>query len=326
MNDEIQNPVFTYTINSDDLKALGHRLVVVYAILQALSSKYGYCFISDEKLAEQAGMGVKGIVKILKNLQDVGYIYRNTYSKNFGSKRHIITKSNAVNYWNRVLQKPSIPPQVRKEFIAFFMPTSAPNKLKKSLVMPQTEHSSWVPQMEHSLLRENLEVKTTTTKILISQPQKSEPKSVKSKLEEAGIFGKKLDMGLRYYNDHPDLFSKKSSPVGYLINGIKAGWILAHYQDEIIAKESSDKLLKSFAVGKKTCEEFFKEFKSSRAFKLSLGTHCMNISLGKGAFTIAFAEPDMTKLLTKLRGKHDIYYSRKTDSVEKSGKEGKHVF
>lgn len=325
MNEEIQNPVYTYTFNSDDLKALGHRLVVVYAVLQSLSSKYGYCFISDEKLAEQSGMGVKGVVKILKDLQDKGYIYRNTYSKNFGSKRHIITKSNATNYWNRVLQKPSIPDQARKDFIAFFMPQKEHQKLKKSLLIPQTEHSLWVPRLEHSLLRDNYNNKTTTTKILLSKPEKSAPKSVRSKLVEAGIFGEKLEMGLKYYDDHPNLFSKKSSPVGYLINGIKAGWILAHYEEEILAKEREDEKQKIFEEGKRECKKVFKELKNSKAFRLSFGSHCLTVSSSKGAFSIAFTDPNLAKCLTNLRRKHDNHNSGQADALAKSGEERKHV-
>ena len=116
---EASSPDFQYVFRQSWIQELGFKGAVLFSIIEGLSSKKGYFYGSNELLAAKCNIKVSNVERGLKYLEDKGWIFRNSYSITKGSKRDIVTKSRALDYWKNVLDKPQKNADVKLKFIEY---------------------------------------------------------------------------------------------------------------------------------------------------------------------------------------------------------------
>lgn len=111
---------------------------LLYSLINGLSKGKNGCFASDEYFAKIFNKSISTISRSLKNLEKLGYIFRETYSKgeNRGSNRNIYTQETLKNKGGLIRKNEY---QSKKQ-----------SKNDKSTVV-KNEHST-VPKNEDSLI------------------------------------------------------------------------------------------------------------------------------------------------------------------------------
>ena len=70
---------------------------LLYGQISALASKEGYCWAGDEKLSKDVGISKGSVKGLLKNLENIGYISRETHNVGGGKLRKIYIHKGANN-------------------------------------------------------------------------------------------------------------------------------------------------------------------------------------------------------------------------------------
>lgn len=98
--DSTQEPPPGVYIEEDWLKELGPKLSYFFGLLNAMYKKDGSISMSDKAFAAKMNCSERQIKRYLKELEDFGWIYRNTYNTCKGRKRHIVVKSSPTKVKN----------------------------------------------------------------------------------------------------------------------------------------------------------------------------------------------------------------------------------
>ena len=247
---------YSYTFNENWLDHLSAAELVLFCIVRNLSCSFGYCFMMDVNLAKKARCSVRSIERTLRILEEKNFIYRNTYQTREGRKRHIVPKDRYNDYWNNVLSHPKIPQSVRKDFLKKTMnvgngddpkgtpqtpppisPLSDPNPdigfqpPKKGNSDPCTKNGGSIATTTFggSLLLRNSSIKEERqTEGASSQSAvvvDSFEQLILRELKDDGITGQRAEMAVEYYRKNKEMVDKKDNPMGWIIQGVKKGWI-----------------------------------------------------------------------------------------------------
>jgi len=247
---------YSYTFNENWLDHLSAAELVLFCIVRNLSCSFGYCFMMDVNLAKKARCSVRSIERTLRILEEKKFIYRNTYQTREGRKRHIVPKDRYNDYWHNVLSHPKIPQAVRKDFLKKTMnvtdgddpkgtpqtpppisPLSDPNPdkgfqpPKKGNSDPCTKNGGSIATTTFggSLLLRNSSIKeerqtegaSSQTAVVVD----SFETLIRRELKEDGITGQRAEMAVEYYRKNKEMVDKKDNPMGWIIQGVKKGWI-----------------------------------------------------------------------------------------------------
>lgn len=112
---------WAYLVRHSWVQELGFKCAFVFAVLEKMTCSRGFSYMSNKEMARQCGVDITTIERGLKKLDEKGWIFRNYYSINRGTKRHIITKYHALIYWQKYLNQPNKPAKVKKAFLKKFL-------------------------------------------------------------------------------------------------------------------------------------------------------------------------------------------------------------
>lgn len=257
-----------------DLNYIEFKLM---SLISALSQNDGRSFMKDETFAKRFDCGVSTIERALKNLDEKKYIFRNTYSnyvhgKLLGKKRIIVSKYNALDYWNNYLNKyASIPIEVKYRFLKHF---DLPNPYSQVI----ENEGSKRPRKDEGYSRPRKGEGCSLLRKGVAEGSEQEPEEppdpvvVSSASERDGLL-KELDQtkhskedkayAMQYFDVNRDAVMKASSPVGYLVWAITSGIA----KQVIDAREEKAKELIDDSKQKdeleRVAEEFKEEFKET---------------------------------------------------------------
>lgn len=254
---ELENPQplpkdvnFLYPVYEFNVRDLGYQLAFLLAMIESLSVRFGYCFMSNHTFAARLNKSLPTIERWLKILSDKKLIYRNTWNKPKGKARHIVPRSKYMEYWRSFMMKPNIPPEVRKEFLSHIFngdvpdippPKGPPSPPPKT--PPKGEGLKGAPMYTtlksdgtHTTLKNdgclllrnisnNKEITTEEASASTPVAVDSFEKKIEIELLSLKMTEEQLKVALEYYRLYKTLVDSKENPVGWIINGMKQGWI-----------------------------------------------------------------------------------------------------
>lgn len=212
---------FLYAFKESWLKELGWQMTILFSILEGMSNVYGYCFASNETLAAKCGVSEKRIEDYLTRLQEKKWIYRNTYQTRTGSKRHIVTKSHFMTYWQKVLNRPSMAEIAKRKFLTFMDLVSRPS--------PDD------PTPESEGPRESSKVRGACNRVCkVSMRTDAPPflEHLKGELESSKLEPEKVQKALQWAEVNVGKVETLDNPVGWIRRGAEEGWLFSKKRDE----------------------------------------------------------------------------------------------
>lgn len=247
---ELENPQplpkdenYLYPVYEFNVRDLGHQLAFLLAMIESLSIKFGYCFMSNHLFSARLNKSEATIERWLKELTDKKLIYRNTWAKPKGKVRHIIPRSKFIDYWRDFMMRPNISSKVRKKYLNHIFNGEVPDipipnsNIHKKDAVSSTKlgHTTLKNEGIHTtlknegclLLRSNSSNKERTTEkadASIAVVDSFENR-ILSELSSINIQGKRAEMAIEYYRQNKSQVDEKVNPIGWIIQGIQKGWI-----------------------------------------------------------------------------------------------------
>lgn len=247
---------FGYYVWEHNIRKLGCDLAMLIAMIEGLSTTYGYCFMKNKTFACRFGVSSRSIERWLEKLEAKKLIYRNTWNTPKCRVRHIVPSSKYIQYWREFLMRKSVGHDVRKKYLEFLFEgnppddwPNPPDPKKKPPKNPPKKDDKFEGSQPHQkghatdtsvgvhatdtcdgslLLRINSSKhKERTTEG--TSPQNvvvdSFEKKIKAELASINITGPRCEMAVQYYRKHKDLVEAKANPMGWIIQGVQKGWI-----------------------------------------------------------------------------------------------------
>lgn len=228
-------------VQDDWVEKLGDTLARLYGLIMALSHKTGSSFMSDKAFAAKMNCSIRQAKRRIKALEDINWIYRNTYNTRKGRKRYIVPHHLYSDYWNNFLNRPlKIKEYVRKRFTdktGFeppkkpISPSSPSQKIRfqTETKTPSAPCLSEAPSAPCILLRNKrgLQERETTKGVVFSCEEKLNEKEevLKSELENSNHSQRDFDIALRYARANPDKMKEVRNPVAWIRAGLQKGWL-----------------------------------------------------------------------------------------------------
>lgn len=153
-----------HCVHDERISAKAYRL---FGFIQGFLCRDGYCWISNEKLAEQAKVGLSQLSVYLKELEDAGYIYRQTTYDGLKKTRKIWDPGAFLRHQKEIgFQIPEIA-----------KPKASKDRNSKNVTVTRKIGRSIVRPIGHKLdISNNIYIKETTKeKATAPQPSVSEP-------------------------------------------------------------------------------------------------------------------------------------------------------
>lgn len=234
---------FFYAVKDSWVQELGFQLAFLYSMVISLSTKAGYCYMKDQTFANRMGMSLRTIERWVNQLEEKGFIYRNTFQSRQGKKRHIVPKPHFLDYWSTFLNRPCVPDEVKKDYLKRMFACQPTEKLppliEKASNMnrqmeppngpPDKNGGSYVPDknggsllLRNSNSKEQQQTDGGAKNVVVVSLERL----IKKELANLGISGSRADMALQYYHQNKEMVDKKKNPLGWIIKGAQQGWIV----------------------------------------------------------------------------------------------------
>ena len=222
--EEKEHEVLYVTIEDPWMEELGLSLAYLYGLICALSIAQPYCYASTLFLARKMKVSESQLKRYLKELEEKEWIYRNTYICPTGKKRQIVPKSKLKDFWDHQLSKPSVPEKARKKFLEkTFKPKghlAQKNSKKDYQGSPVT--LAYAKLTSDPCLFTTLEQQYRKAATAAAA---SFSANVEKELKRSGFAKEEVDAAVQYAKLHPEIEHTKTQPMGWLIQGLKEGWI-----------------------------------------------------------------------------------------------------
>lgn len=316
-DEEGQTHDYNYHIRESWIRELGAQNACLFAMITSLSTRFGFCFIKTNTMAEKFSMSVSAIERALKYLEDAKWIFRNSYStgRGMGSKRYIVTKENAIPYWKNYLSKESVPKEVRARFLKHFfgidgeeLKKSEDAKLDPSNLMGQTFRpveieGSYDPSKAtaaFSLTGKNKK-KTET-----DSPPSSilDVHKLEKELREYGFKGEQLEVGKAFFEAFKSDILQKRKPIGYVINAVEKGYAADEIQNltqrQTLVNDREEKIEEN----KREAAKVYAEFKEKEGdFRVHLRDNLIQFDFGSSSLPIGWTDRKFDTLLSLAKKK-----------------------
>ena len=255
---------YGYTVFENNVRTYGYDLAFLIAMIESLSTRYGYCFMNNATFACRLGRSQKTVERWIKILEDHHVIYRNTWNTPKGRVRHIVPQSKYLTYWEKFLCRKKIHEDVRKSYIEFifkgevpehFPKPPDPNKpkeKKKKVPLDKTNdeqphqsgdsapgkksYATLTDEGVHATLTDggSLLLRNNSSKHKERTTEGASPQAavvvsfedmIEKELKSIGITGERVKFAKEYYKLNQKAVDAKNNPMGWIVKGVKEGWI-----------------------------------------------------------------------------------------------------
>jgi hypothetical protein len=323
------------------LKQLNGTELKLLMVINGLAQEEGHCYASDEYLAGCLGVKVRTVEDGLKSLEEKKWIFRNSWAVHKGSKRKIIPKDQAINYWVNVLSKNNAPPDVKKRYYEHFFENHPTIEQQKSYEQPTVSH----PRIDCK----NTQKSSTPTEIRGSyEPHKSvvhDPhrniyitKQLNAGARETTLESELLELGLdaaaasrliAYWDSKPKELEGKGNAKGWLMTGVRQGWIWDKVDAAAAEKRKEVRVAATQGEEERRRHACFKLRDACDyvgGYKLVVQEKCMQVAKGDKTWILDFVDAQFEQNFENLRKRlYAIRDTRKADSVDESGAQGREV-
>lgn len=307
---------FHYAVRESWVRELGFQKAFIFGFISSLSHTKGFCFMKDATIAKRLGVSIGTIERALCALDKKKWIYRNSYAigKGRGTKRFIITKDKAIDYWKNILSKSKAPQAVKEDYIKHFFEgtianqtkSNEPSKVRTGPVRPRKNEGSIPPHKnEGSLLLRNKSIKYELRK----PPPILNEEIVERELKKYGFEGERIQIGLSYFQSFKKEILNKRKPMGFLISSVEKGYAIDDLErinsqeKDVTEREDREEENKKKA---KTVFEELKELKGN--FKIKLENNMIAFTLGDSYLPIGWRDSKFDHLLSLGRKKvYDLH-------------------
>lgn len=311
---------FVYHLRESWIRDLGQVEACYYALITSLSTRFGFCYISNAKIAEKFNDSERTVERILMNLEKKRWIFRNTYSlgKGRGSKRYMVTKEHAITYWKNHLSKPKIPMDIKQKFIKHFfgdddgellkaasnIPSNVgPAKSCMSNVGPAKSCTSYQPPKSVApfILTDKTSVKeereSTSTSIL-------DVHKVEKELRDYGFRGEQIEVGKAYFEAYRSDILNKRKPMGYVIMAVEKGFaadeLERHDRRETAVADAEEKL----EDNKRKAAKIYAELKDKQnGFRIKLEENMIYFDFRDSLLPLGWRDENFDQLLSVARSR-----------------------
>ena len=313
-----------YYIENEWFTTWGAQIAIFFGLLKSLSNKEGYCYASDQYLADKMMCSTRSIKDYLNSLEEKKWIYRNTYNTPAGRKRHIVVKMLFRDYWDSFINRPCVPDDVKRKYIEFTFPGSSAH-------IPRAESCTSRPQVQKTALAYAKAENCTSLLLrnnIVNKKSTTTEENVAVELQKSGIAGELLEIGLQYYQANKDRIDKKNNPMGFLIYAVKKGIAGDELEKAKLHKDAVAVEQNAWVENQNNAKKLYEELKEQqKGFSMHVEEHAIYFQFSEGGLPIGWRDPQFTKLIHLARRKayDHIHHSRETNSLDESKTKGKQI-
>lgn len=259
LEEKFQNDTehYFYAIDSRVVQCLGIEEAYLYSIICALSLTKGYCWMQTKTFCLRLGKSESSVKRLLVSLKEGGYIYSNSFQTRTGRRRHLIPQSEWINYSSNYLSRSCVPDEVKKQFTditgVVVMDRSV---FKKRLPRVKNDPSKARVKNDPSILLRNNSKERATRDAAASS-------SFLDSLKDAGASEKQIIQINSYIERNPKWLEGKERPTGYIIQGLKDGWLMPRVLEDTKKNQTEIEAQQQLNSNRKRAQDLFTKCKGT---------------------------------------------------------------
>lgn len=298
------------------LEKYGARYTIVYSLINSLSCLKGYCFMRDDTFAKKTKMSISSIKRIIRHLEELGLIYRNTYAYPGGKIRHIVTHERMKTYYDQMVSKGKLPDTAKQRFKEVLLTTSqevTSYRNSDPLICKGQNDPSYKGHDERSYkdqagpcninkLTNNIKNTTTGAREDLSDFKTK----LKQELEKAKVSAEKIEHGLDYYQNNQAIVDKKDNPIGFMMWAINSGKASDEWSKRKEQKTTATQNQNNLEKNHKIAENFYNKYRSDPHISLNYDSYSLTVATRRGVtphhcVVLSYQDPNFINLLSKIR-------------------------